>query len=214
LAVELGGLLTPEVVYGVDVDGLLTESIAAWSDDDVKAQDALGFLVGNEWNALHVCPTDASWAAGMRREDQLVSINDQRFADRPALTKFVAALKPGAPLNVAVRRGDEQHVLTWNFGAQSAGAELHQIAAAQPMTVLGDDLAVVRVDRRSDAYSAGLRTGDVVSYVNGRKVESIGDAARALTAADPTREQIHLVALRDGEPRSLLWKVRQPARSP
>ncbi|MGC3967748.1 MAG: PDZ domain-containing protein [Pirellulales bacterium] len=213
LAVELGGLLTPDVLYGVDVDGILSETIADWSDQDVHAQDELGFLAGGEWKIIHVCPTDASWAAGMRRDDVLLAINDQKFADRAELTKFVGSLKAGDPLAVKVRRGDEELTFEWRFGAQSAGANLHQVAAAKPIVVLDRELAVARVDRSSEAYAAGLRTGDVVTYVNGRKLDSLNDAAAALAGADPARDRVHVVAMRGGEARSMLWKVTRPERS-
>lgn len=78
------------------------------------------------------------------------------------------------------------------------------------MVVLGKGLQVARVDQSSPAYAAGLRSGDKVTYLNGKKLTSLSEAAKALSATAPTAKQVHVVADRDGDARSILWKIGQP----
>jgi S1-C subfamily serine protease len=207
LVAELGGLLPPGAVYGLDIDGIFTESIAAMSDDDLHAQESLGFVTLDGKTILHSCPTDAAFLAGVRPGDELRSINEQTFADRAALTKFVASLKEGDVLTVVLRRDGRDETLSWAFGSPNAdAATIHRIAAARPIVVLDKTLRVARVDRDSAAYAAGLRSGDVVTYFNGRPLKSLDEAADALAQTSP-QSQVHFVADRGGRSQSVLWKL-------
>lgn len=206
LAVELGGLLPPEAVYGTDVDGILTESIADYDAADLKAQESLGFLAADAAHVIHVCPTDAAFGAGLRRGDELRTINETPFADRSALTKFVGTLKAGEPLNVVVRRNGQEKLLTWGFEEPHPGeATLQKIVEAAPPAVIGKDLHVARADPGGPAYKAGLRNGDVITYVNGRKLTAVDDAAAVLRQASQS-EPIHVVANRNGRAQSIVWQ--------
>jgi len=65
-------------------------------------------------------------------------------------------------------------------------------------------LAVVDLDEASEAFSKGLRAGDVITEAGQEKLETVGDFEdRVADARDAGRTSLLLLIRRDGQPRFL-----------
>lgn len=112
----------------------------------------------------------------------------------------------------------------WSFNLEQPGRGLQQFGAAGRLGVtvqdLGDQLRdhfgashgvlVTGVSPESAAARAGLKAGDVITAVAGRKIETTGELARAIRSGDGDAE-VEIAVVRDRKPRTLKVKL-SPSR--
>jgi hypothetical protein len=136
--------------------------------------------------------------AGIRRGDRLMSIDGRRFRTLDEMRTFLGSYN-GARLPVEVLRNGRRETIFLDYGSQ-LGLQT-SAPAALGVSLSGanrNGLVVSRVYQASPAFEAGLRPGDVIFALNGRRyvdTDSFVDAIRVL----PTGQPVTLRVLRDGQ---------------
>lgn len=170
-----------------------------------------------------VTPGTPAATAGLRQGDVVLDVNGTRVADARALTRAIAALKPGTDATLAIWRDGAQSDLTVTLGslpgedqmaASSPGQATPDVPglglSVEPVRPadraglgLGPDqtgLVITKVDPESDAAEKGLAPGDVILTVSNEPVATASDLAAATRAAeDAGRTSVLLLVSRQGE---------------
>jgi serine protease Do len=168
--------------------------------------------------------------AGILSGDVIVSFNGKEVKDSKELVRVVADSPIGETVPVVVLRDGKSQDLNVKLGrredaeAQSEPAAQKSTTPEKPATgiVLGltlqpftDDMAgdlgmkegdkglvVMKVDVASEAYTKGLREGDVISEAGQQKVATIKDLKAQVTEAkDAGRKSLLLLVRTQGDPR-------------
>ena len=158
-----------------------------------------------------VSPGSPAEAAGIKRGDVIVALNDQTVVDSNSLRNQVASTAPGANVSITVLRDGRENKLQMKLAelpAPSAegGAEGSAPGAPgggrfglglEPLTPdmasrlgLGANeqgLVVTRIDPSGPASEAGVRQGDVIQEVNRQPVRTVAEfnAATQRSGARP-----------------------------
>lgn len=119
----------------------------------------------------YVIPGSPAAKAGIQEGDRIVRVDkDQNPTWEDVGLKL--ALGAGHPVNVAVQRGTQ--ILDTNI---TAGAENHVSSRGDVFTDAGlvheSPITVTQVEKGMPAAEAGMRPGDVVVAINGRRLRSI-----------------------------------------
>jgi membrane-associated protease RseP (regulator of RpoE activity) len=142
--------------------------------------------------------------AGFRENDRIVSINGQPVNNE---AQFVHMLwRPGSDqmASVVVLRNGQQHTLI-----VSPTAVMQGVVPVDPFYQAGlildpnrtDQLVVQQVFPRTPAFYAGLRPGDVISGLGGRRITSSRALAQAFQGGSGA--DLGLVVTRNGQDRQL-----------
>ena len=145
---------------------------------------------------------DGSPAAsgGLRTGDVVLSLNGTKIKDARDLSRRIASMDPGATATLEVWRDGHNQELSVKLGRQSNskmarpsadGSGAGQVGKlgltlAPAGSIAGMDekgVAVVDVEPGSPAAERGLRTGDVIAEVAGKRVERPADVAQAIEAS-------------------------------
>jgi serine protease Do len=141
--------------------------------------------------------------AGVKRGDVITAINGQKLSDSNALRNHVAALGPKAKANLTIVRDGRERTLTATLdelpstmaeGAPAAdGPDRSGVGlSVQPLTPdtarrfgveAKEGLLVTNVDPSGPAADAGLRRGDVIEEIEGKKVQSAAELRSELSRA-------------------------------
>jgi serine protease Do len=159
----------------------------------------------------------------MKQGDVVIAVNGAEVADARALTRAIAALKPGTEATLAIWRDGAKDDLTVTLGSLPGD---NQTASAAPGLAVPDvpqlglslqpvqpsdreglglapeqtGLVVTAVDPSSEAADKGIAPGDVILTVSNQPVSSAADlAAAAKEAADEGRPSVLLLVARQGE---------------
>lgn len=161
----------------------------------------VGALVADVW------PGGPADRAGVRQGDVIVSLEGQAVADAAALNYGIATQRPGETVQIGVRRdgtGREQ-VLSVRADAPPAtpARDERVISGANPFQgatvvnispAVADELGIdvfsgpgvlVTGVGRGIALNAGLRPGDIIRAVNGRRVDSVRELVGAIDVRPP-----------------------------
>ena len=150
-----------------------------------------------------VWPSGPGARAGLVQGDVLVSIDGTEIDDEGALNYRIGARRPGEAVQIAVRRnGGAERMLTAHVEAPPAlpapaevsvtgrnpfaGATVINLSPAVALDrgvdpFAGEGVIVERVDG-GFAQTWGLRAGDFIRQVNGRKITTTADLSAALAA--------------------------------
>ena len=181
-------------------------------------------------------PEGPAKEAGMMAGDVILTFDGTEIGDVRDLTRTVADSPVGAAVPVVVMREGEETELSVTLGRREE-AEAEEAAASpatpeeppqgemlgltvQPVTPelaeslgLGENaagLAVTAVDPASEAYSKGLREGDVITEAGQQAVASVADLeARIKEATDAGRKSLLLLVRRAGDPRFVALPLDQ-----
>jgi serine protease Do len=195
-------------------------------DDDVA--EAIG--LGDARGALVTdVPEGPALEGGIESGDVIVSFAGEPIEDTRELVRIVAEAEIGRTVEVVVFRDGAERTLEVEVGlleeatlAAAPGASPDAAPAPQDASVLGMTVAaltdrlreefgldrdvrglvVTGLDSGSDAYSKGIREGDVIAEVGQEAVaapEEMRDRIEAAEAAG--RNSILLLVRRDGQPR-------------
>jgi serine protease Do len=174
-------------------------------------------------------PEGPAQKAGMQAGDVILEFNGERIDDTRELVRVVADTPVGSEVDVVVFRDGSEERLSVAIGrleeeptlASAPGPDVPD-AAPETSRVLGmtvavlDDalrqayglgqdtrgLVVTAVDPDSDAYTKGMREGDVIAEVGQEAVSSPRDMNERIEAAEQAgRNSILLLVRRDGAPR-------------
>ena len=176
--------------------------------------------------------------AGLVSGDVITQFDGKDVADTRELVRRVADTAVGQAVRVIVMRDGKTQTLTVTLGRRETSEGEEATAAARPdvpqepktadmlgLTVAplsADDrkrlvlpadakgLIVTAVDEASEAFSKGLRTGDMITEAGQQQVERAGDlSARVDEAKAAGRKSLLLLIRRDGDPRFVALSVEK-----
>lgn len=146
----------------------------------------LAFLVGFSVPGTtvgNVSPDTQEWHSGVRMGDTIVAINDKEIKSFEQYKKTVLRASVGETLKVKVLRNGKE--LTFDLVAKGSKSIL-------PITDYG--CIVEEINENSSSYRAGLRKGDEILMVNGRRV--ITNRTLSSVIMEKPEEEINLIVLR------------------
>lgn len=195
-------------------------------DEDIASAVGLdsvkGALISN------VVPDGPAEDAGLQPGDVLLNFDGKEVSDTRSLVRAVGNAEVGKAVRVVVFRDGKTMTLKVTLGrredaerdptvpvVEKGEADGEKEAMGMRFTALTGELrsqlglddsakgvAVLSVDESSDAFTKGLRAGDLISEVGQKPVNAPKDVTDALKAAnDAGRKSILLLVHRDGEPR-------------
>lgn len=153
-------------------------------------------------------------AFGVRVNEFSVGMGPLIFQKKKGDTEYsVRAIPVGGYVAMEGENGDSEDVNAFNnkpwwaralvlFAGPFMNLVLAVVVLAGLVTYMGTGIAgdIGSVKEDSPAYQAGIRTGDVITCVNGTEYEPGLDVAKALNdAASGTDETIDITYVRDGE---------------
>lgn len=197
--------------------------------------EAMGLAVASGALITDV-PDGPAKDAGLLSGDVITAFNGTEVKDVRDLTRRVADAPVGEAVKVVVLREGKSMTLDVTLGrredAESAeenaqGAEppaeepaVAELLGLTVMPLSADDaeglglptgsegLVITKVDATSEAYSKGLREGDVITEAGQQKVVSAQDLQdRVAEAKDAGRKSILLLIRREGDPRFVALSV-------
>jgi serine protease Do len=194
--------------------GVSTQKVDAALATALNLKQAQGALVAE------VEPSAPADAAGLKPGDVITAVNDQKVADPRTLARLVADLHPGTAATLTIQRGGDVQTLKVTTTAmqdqtasrdgdsQSNGPQLGlALAPLDPQARESLGLApdakgavIAEVEQGSRADAAGLRAGDLLVGVGGKKVTSPQDAVQAIRASGAGKS-VALQVVRDGHSR-------------
>lgn len=134
----------------------------------------------------HVNEPSPASAAGIQKNDVITKINNRRVYSMEQLRNQVALHRPGTLLTVEFYRGNRVYNAKTTIG--KSVTQIWSIAKAYPAlsgsyyrsdnadgTRTSKGIEVVRVDKHSRAWMAGIRPGDTITSVNEEKVKDLQD---------------------------------------
>lgn len=139
-----------------------------------------------------VAPGSAAEEAGLRVDDIIIAVNDEKISGASELRNTIGLMGSGEEVEIDFIRGAEALSTVATLGEQSraailpVGVDLHpeldgaEFAASSTSSVRG--VEVSNVDPDSIAYDRGLRAGDIITAANRREVRSVEDLG-AIAAA-------------------------------
>jgi Do/DeqQ family serine protease len=142
-----------------------------------------------------VQPGSPAAQAGLRQGDVVSALNGRPVRSAAELRARLGVMPAGETVELRVRRGNDSQTLSARIGeiagAGGAGGQaLQELAGAslrevERRTTRGRERAVqvASVSAGSPAYQHGLRSGDLILGVNGRRITSIAHLASTLRAS-------------------------------
>ena len=198
--------------------------------------EAMG-LVDAKGALITDVPEGPAKEGGMMAGDVITTFDGTEIGSVRDLTRQVADSPVGAAVPVIVLRDGETMTLSITLGrreeaeaeetvptaapAPEAPQELQLLGLTlQPLTAESADalgmpkdakgLAVTNVDEASEAFTKGLRAGDVITEAGQQPVERLEDLEARLTEAkDAGRKSLLLLVRRAGDPRFVALSVEE-----
>ncbi len=178
---------------------------------DAEAAEALDATVTSGAMVTRVESGSAAEDAGLQLGDIIVSVNDEKISNASELRNTIGLMRSGDPVEITyIRDGDERTARTLlgeQQTVQNVGADIHPgLAGAQFAEAETNGrpvgVEVVEVAEGSPAAQRGLQSGDIITAVNRRKVETLAE----LNELAANRAILFLV-VRRGD-RSMMLQVR------
>ena len=145
---------------------------------------------------------------GLKAGDVVTKIDEAKVEKYEDLTDYFLNKKPGDALKLVVKRGDKDENLTVTLGQREPAKKDEPKKDAPkkdaPPSVgvtfgrSGDGLTITAVTKDGPAEKAGLKDGDIIVSVDGKKVADVKDF-RALVGDKKAGELVELVAKRGTE---------------
>ncbi len=179
--------------------------------------ESLGLPIHQGALVADVVPDGPSAKAGVQSGDLVLKVNGHGVTSSSDLTRQVAMVKAGDPIQIDIRRDGRPQALTIRSGLRPSeeqialngdgagapkGAPGPAASGALGLMVApheGGGLTVQRVSPASDAGQKGVRPGDVIEQVGGKKANSVADVSAAIKAAkDAGHKQVLLLLSHEG----------------
>jgi Do/DeqQ family serine protease len=138
-------------------------------------------------------PGSAAEDAGLRVDDIIVAVNDEKITDAAALRNTIGLMGSGEQIEIDYIRGDETLATIATLGEQhragsvEVGTDVHPGLAgaefAPESTTSARGIEVTSVVQDSLAWQRGLRSGDIITAANRREVSNLEDLAAVVTAS-------------------------------
>jgi serine protease Do/serine protease DegQ len=186
--------------------GLLGVSIQTIDSEIAKALE-----IGVDSGALIslIEPGSAAEDAGLRVDDIIVSVNDEKISGASELRNTIGLMGSGEEIHIEFIRGDETLSTVATLGEQrpatavSVATDLHPgLEGAEFGSSSSRGIDVTSVVPDSPAAQRGLQAGDVITQANRRAVSTLED----LGAIAATSSRLFLLVQRDD--RAILLQIR------
>jgi serine protease Do/serine protease DegQ len=153
---------------------------------------AMEDVVGGEGATVAEVQADSPAAqAGLRKGDVVTGLNGRPVRSAAELRARLGVMPAGDTVELRVQRGGESRTLKARIGeiasaAASGGQAVQELAGASLQEVQRRNarreraVLVTGVQAGSPAFRHGLRPGDIILGVNGRRIGSVADLAKAL----------------------------------
>ncbi|MGH8362303.1 MAG: DegQ family serine endoprotease [Gammaproteobacteria bacterium] len=147
---------------------------------------------------MQVVPDSQAQKAGIKPNDVIVSVNGSPVSSAQDVSNVIGLLRVGTPVTLGILRNGQQITIHAKIGntqsEQVASAEHPQLRGitvgnlneSSPLYGQVKGVLVTGVDPNSEAYAAGLRTGDVITAVNREAVSNVAEFSKALAQAGST----------------------------
>lgn len=187
-----------------------------------SAAAELGLRVGDTPNATgvevtQVTPGSLAAEAGLKAGDIILQVEKNAVTSAEQFAQRVRSFPQGAPFSIRIsREGWERDLLLKPVAAavptpKKFGLRLRDQAPDQPP---GHGAQIVAVTPSSSAAGAGLKAGDVVTEVDGRRVASTSELVGQLREACDQNRPLRLTVAREGwEKAALLAPAAMPAQA-
>ncbi len=194
--------------YGEVRRGLLGVSIQTIDSEIAKA---LEIDVDSGALVSLIEPGSAAEDAGLRVDDIIVAVNDEKISGASELRNTIGLMGSGEEIDIEFIRGDETLSTTATLGEQQrianvssgVGSDVHPgLEGAEFGTSSTQGIEVESVVADSPAAQRGLRAGDIITAANRREVRNLEDLGSI--AAANTR--LFLLVQRDE--RAILLQIR------
>lgn len=200
-------IMTQILDYGEVRRGLLGVSIATINDETAEA---LGTEVDHGALVSDVTPDSAAEKAGLKVDDIIIEVNDERIDDDRDLANAIGLKGPGEEVEIKYVRNGDTRTTTATLGEstlqQVAGNDIHPGLSGARFSAEsatgGAGIEVSNVEPQSPADQRGLRTGDVIIAVNRIRVQDLEDLQDIASRSD-----ILFLLIRRGD-RQLLLQIR------
>ena len=154
------------------------------ADSDLDMDDAtLELIVSSLPTIMNVTPLAPADRHGLKPGDVIFLVDGELASavgdiDRPPshseAVRMIDALTPGADSTFEVIRDCEFIEITLQPGVREDEEPAHRAIASWPGMLLDADLTVAAVSESGVAASLGIVEGDVIVYVDGTRMESLG----------------------------------------
>ncbi|HRX69946.1 MAG: DegQ family serine endoprotease [Candidatus Competibacteraceae bacterium] len=176
------------------------------SAQDLTPELARAFNIPANQGAViaQVVPRSAAARAGLREGDVVLRVNDRPIRDSNSLRNAVGLLEIGASVQLDILRDGRPLTIKAKVGEyvpdkaegddlnpRLAGAVFEDIGPNSPLAGKVQGVRVARVESGSPAAQAGLRSNDVITAINRRRVSSTDELRRI--AADNNTLMINLI---------------------
>ena len=205
---EIAGSIMNQILdFGAVRRGLLGVTT---SPIDSAAAEALNAPVDAGALITEVIPNSAAEQAGLHVEDIIVEVNNKKIGDARELRNAIGFLTAGDEVAIRYVRNGEFQQTTAELGERVttnvAGGNIHRgLAGAQFQSTTASSVRGVEVPvvaEGSAAAQRGLRVGDVITNVNRRRVQSIGELIDVAS-----ENQILFLTVQRGD-RQLMLQIR------
>lgn len=165
----------------------LTHDLAKAFDLDIHQ----GVLVAK------IVPDSPADKAGIKERDVITSVDGKKVDDFSALANAIGLREPGDKVKIKLRRGKHSKTVTVKLGKRSAqqaavsqglfsgldGAEFSTLSDDNPLAGKVKGVVVSKIQPGSPAARHGLREGDIITSVNRKPVNDLGDFRKLANAS-------------------------------
>ncbi len=200
LAFAIPAATVGNVVAQLEEKGQVTRGYLGVAIQPLSKDLAEGFGLKTEHGALvnAAQPNTPAAKAGIKSGDVIVAVNGESVTDARELTRRIAAMRPGASVELGYLRDGRERSASVELGtlpnaetasidsgeAKSSALRLGlQLAPADRVGAGDEGVAVVNVDPDGPAAAKGIAEGDVILEIGGRAVSSPADVATGIKAA-------------------------------
>ena len=178
------------IEFGGEVDRTMAMALGL---DQIR-----GIIIGQ------VIVNGPSYLAGLRKDDIVVSINDQPVRKWNAFRTKIASLKPGDKVKLGIIRGETEQNITVELGELPTQLNTDNKVLKQDLdeqigftpSNLTDDLktqlnvgneiegiVVKDVEQSSNAFERGLRNNDIITSVKRKNIQNVSEFYKEIEEA-------------------------------
>jgi len=190
-------------------------------DEDTAA--SLGLKEAHGALVSEVSPNGPAAAAGLKMQDAILQVNNDKIADSRDLARKIAELSPDTPVDIKVWRNNAEQSIKVKLGLfpknaeeamsgdqdngnnsgdeSKSSMELSQLGLTlmPARTGSGEGVAIAEVDPSSDAAEKGLKSGDVILEVSGQIVKSPEDVVLGVKRAQDLKRTAVLLHVKSAD---------------
>ena len=193
-------------------------------DEDTAA--SLGLKEAHGALVSEVSPNGPAAVAGLKTQDAILTVNNDKIADSRDLARKIAELSPDTPVDIKVWRNNSEQSIKVKLGLfpknaeeamngdndqdngnsnneenKKSSMELSQLGLTlmPARAASGEGVAIAEVDPSSDAAEKGLKAGDVILEVSGQVVKSPDDVVVGVKKAQDLKRTAVLLHVKSSD---------------